>query len=109
MDIHKLAEILLQMRHASHEVRSINTEEALRNLMHNYDMLFLGKNFNEINSLELCHCLKTKFDFDIDIDDLNDAIPEICKSLGMKFEPLINVKDVGKPNAPITAYSITLY
>ena len=109
MDKRKLIEILLQLRTESVRANALSDDATIKELMHKYDMLFLGAKLNTIYTNELCHSLKTKFDIDINIDDLNKMIPEICSALKMKFEPLINVKDIGDPNRPIACYSIELH
>lgn len=109
MDKRQLVQIFLELRSASNSAKAANTEDSYMELIHKYDMVFGGEKFNIINSIELCHCLKTKFNFEISIDELNNVIPEICKPLNMKYEPLIDLKDSGNPDPPIAAYSISLY
>jgi hypothetical protein len=85
-----------------------STPDTIRETMKKYDMLFIGSKFNTIYSVELHHCLKTKFDIDIAICDLNALIPTACKILNMKVDELIAVNDIGKPN-PFINYQITLW
>lgn len=109
MTKNELSEILVQLRTASLSLSPDATEEEVHALMQKYDMLFLGKNYNTIYSIELCHMLKTKKKIDVSLDELNGIIPEACAALGMKFNSLINISDAGKPNPNILCYSIELY
>ena len=109
MDKQRLTEILLEMRSGSLQVSMNPTEENIKNLMNKYDMLFLGKDVNCIRSIELAHSLKSKFGFEISIDDLNKALPAICTALNMKYEPLVNVADVPNPNPPLACYNVILW
>lgn len=104
-NLQKLSEILLELRNASMQI--IN-EGDLKNVMHKYDMLFLGAKFNTIYSVELHHCLNDKFKLDISMNEVNSLIPTVCNMLNMNFEELIAVKDIGKPN-PFINYQITLW
>lgn len=108
MDSKKLMEILIELRSASLQMNLSPTEESVKSLMNKYDMLFLGKNFNTIYSLELMHSINTVFNLCIDNSELNELLPNVCKALNMKCEPMIAVTDVSKSNPPIHCYTITL-
>ncbi len=82
------------------ESRMLNinpTESDLKALMRKYDMLFLGKNFNTINSLELRHSLEKYFDIKLTNEELNELIPTACTSLNMKYSPMRKVDDLSNP------------
>lgn len=81
----------------------------VKSVMDKYDMLFLGGKFNCIYSIELLHSLKKFFNFEISKDELNTLIPVACKSLNMKFEPMIAVSDLKTDNPPLNSYAITLW
>ena len=109
MTKNELISVLSQLKLESLSLPPDATEKDLRTLMHKHDMLFLGKNFNTIYSVELCHMLKTKKNIDVSLDELNAIIPETCAALGMKFNSLIDISDAGKPNPNILCYSIELF
>lgn len=103
-NLQKLIDILCEIRNASVRI----TPDTIRETMKEYDMLFVGSKCNTIFSIELHHSLKTKFNIDIAMTDLNTLIPVACKTLNMSFEELVQVKDIGKPN-PNISYKITLW
>lgn len=78
-------------------------------IMHKYNMTFFGSEFNQINTIELANCLKTKFNIDIDISSLNALIPRICSSLNMEFEKYLVLADAGKIDSSTSCYLITLF
>ncbi len=90
----ELIDILLELVHAS---KTIRNEATLRTTMDTYDMTFLGKNFNTINSLELRHSLSKHFHIDISKEELNSLIPSACETLGIKIEPMSMVNDLSNP------------
>ncbi|MBS6504620.1 MAG: hypothetical protein KH415_23960 [Clostridium sp.] len=104
-NLHKLINILSEFRYSSMQTN----EDIVMDLMKRYNILFLGSKFNTIYSQELPQSLKTFFDFSINIDELNQLIPDACKALQMKFEPIVALSDAGKPNAKIAGYTITLW
>ena len=104
-NLQKLIAVLSELRCSSMQT----TEDTVMNLMKRYNLLFLGSKFNTIYSEELPQSLKAFFDFSIELDELNQLIPEACKILQMKCEPMIKVSDVGNPNAEIFSYTITLW
>ncbi|HID0845977.1 hypothetical protein [Clostridium botulinum] len=77
--------------------------------MDKYDMLFLGGKFNCIYSIELLHSLKKVFQFEISKDELNNLIPVACKSLNMKFDPMIALNNLDSSNRSVDSYAITLW
>lgn len=109
MDKKKLIDILLELRYASMQIHENPIDENWHETMRKYNMLFLGEKFNKILSLELAHSLNTVFKINIEADDLNIIIPEVCDSLHMQYDPLIDAKNVGTSNPPIATYDITLW
>ena len=83
------------------------TEKEIHALAVKYDIMFLGKDFNTIYSLELCHTLKTKFGMQIELSELNQMVPEVCKTLQMSCEPMQATSDMSNP-VP-AAYKIILF
>ena len=104
-NLEKLINVLTEIRSASIQAN----ENTVMDLMKRYNLLFLGSKFNTIYSQELPQSLKAFFDFSIEIDELNQLIPEACKMLRMECEPMIKLSDVGKPDAKIFSYAITLW
>lgn len=97
MDAQKLVEILLELRTASLQLGENPSEYDVKEVMHKYDMLFLGGKFNSIYSVELCHTIKKHFKIETNNDELNKFIPKVCATLHMKFEPLAKVEDISNP------------
>lgn len=85
----------------------LSNEDTIRDTMLKYNMLFLGSKFNTVYSNEFRNALKTMFNTDIPESELNELIPAACKMLSMKFEKMIDVDDIGKPN-PHISYRIIL-
>lgn len=108
MDIKQLIDVLLELRSASMKMSSLSSEDEIKAVMHRYDMLFVGEKFNLIYSADLCHALKNYFHLNTDKIELNNLIPTACKSLSMKFEPLIEVSKIGKSIEP-DQYKIILW
>lgn len=103
LDISKqLTDVLLELRNAS---LSIDSERELKETMTKYDMLFLGENFNKINSIELKHSLKVVFDLELTSEQLLDFLPKACETLNMPLEGLQAVDNPGV----VSAYFITLH
>lgn len=103
-----IAEALLELRQSSRMVHlSKNIDAAYHELIHKYDIVFVGEKFNVINSIELRHTLANFFNIRIDNTALNQMIPDLCKSLGMTCEPLAELEDLSNP-VP-AAFMITLY
>ena len=64
------------------------TSENPKEMMYKYDLMFFGENYNIIYSIELCNALNTYFKVDISIEELQNIIPDICKSLKMECKPM---------------------
>ncbi len=71
-NLQKLINVLSELRCSSMNT----TKNTAMDLMHRYNLLFLGSKFNTIYSHELPQSLKTFFNFDITIDELNQLIPD---------------------------------
>lgn len=100
----QLSDVLQELSQASIQIKN---ESDLRSTMDKYDMLFLGENFNIINSIELRHTLSEHFHMEVSNDELNSLIPVICPALNMTFEPMVAVKDLSNPVT--SSYLITLW
>lgn len=77
-------------------------------LIRQYNMIFMGKSFNKINSLELAHYLKKYRKASISHEYLLETLPKIAALLGMELEPMIAVDDIGK-SEKTTNFLITLF
>jgi hypothetical protein len=108
LDLKGLVGVLMELRSVGMQLGVNSTEEKIRDAMRKYDLVFGGERLNNINSLELCHSLQNYFRVKADNDELNLLIPEACRALGMKYEPMIKVSDVGKSTEPY-CYEITLW
>ncbi|WP_058953187.1 hypothetical protein [Clostridium tyrobutyricum] len=108
MDIKQLIKVLTELRSESLKLGNTPSESEIKSLMHKYDMLFLGKNFNYIYSSELCYALKNYFHLEINNDKLNSLLPHACKCLNMKYEPLIKASKLGQSSEP-DFYQIILW
>jgi hypothetical protein len=103
----ELAKALLELKSSSLKIDAMKTEEEIRSMFRKYDMLFLGKNFNTIFSIELRHCLKEYFKVELSNEELNELIPKTCDSLNMDYEPMVEVEN---PSSPVPhAYRIVLW
>lgn len=103
----KLIEILIQLKNESLKMNTFNTEEEIKSVMHKYDMLFVGKDFNTIYSLELRHSLEKYFGIELTNEELNELLPTACTSLNMKYSPMAKANDLSNP-APY-CYQIELW
>lgn len=97
MTTEQFMKVLIELKAASIRLGLSPTDDEFKTLINKYDMLFLGFNFNIINSLELLHSLKSYFKFELTNDELNSLIPECCKFLNMKYEPMAKVEDFSNP------------
>jgi len=108
MDIKKLIEILFELRSESMNLNSNQSENAFKTLAQKYNMFFIGEKFSTINSMELCNVLKNYFHLETNNDELNSLLPDACKCLNMKYEPLVKLGKAGKTLIP-DCYSIILW
>lgn len=104
-NLQRLVNILSELRYSSMQT----SEATIHDLINRYNLLFLGSKFNTIYSQELPQSLKTFFDFDIEVDELNQLIPKACDILQMKYEPMIALSDLSKSSKKIYCYTITLW
>ncbi|MDU4852862.1 MAG: hypothetical protein E6X72_00510 [Clostridioides difficile] len=104
MSIENLTDVLLELKNVS-----INSSpDAIKIIMNEYNMLFLGSKFNTIYSEELRHCLNKKFNYIITTDELNTLLLQTSKILNMKLKKLIPISDIENAN-PKFNYEITLW
>ena len=82
------------------------TDECIEALMHKYDMLFLGENFNVIYTDELRRSMEKYFDISVSREDLVEMTPSLCKSLDMTYEAFCNASDETRK---ISVYSVKLF
>ena len=108
MDKQLLLETLLELRSARISLGTNPSEDAHKQLMDKYDMIFLGEKFNVIHAHELRYYLESKHGIKLTDNDFNRTIPLVCDSIGMKYEALTDLTDAANPDRPITNYSITL-
>ena len=109
MDIIKLVEVLKMLSAESFGLGNNPSESEVKALMSKYDMLFLGKNFNTIYSVELAHSLNKVMSINVENDDLNALIPNACNLLHMKYNAMVDAKDIGNPNIKVSCYQIELW
>ena len=101
MDLKKLVEILKELSYSS---KTINTENELHAVMSKYDMLFLGENFNCINTIELRHSLDKIFDISVTLEELNSLVPDACTILNMKYEQMVSIDNHSSTHACYQIY-----
>ena len=87
----------------------VNTEIEYKKLINKYDMIFMGKSFNTITSLEFAHYLKEQVDTSITHEYILEVLPQISQMLKLKLETQIKVEDVGKANSKTANYLIQLF
>lgn len=87
MDVKQLGNILTELSSAS---KTITNPSELQSLMERYDMIFAGKFYNCINTIELRHTLEKTFHLNVSLEELNSLVPPTCSKLGMKIVPFIN-------------------
>ncbi len=87
MDAKQLGDILLELSSASKRISSSNE---LQSLMGKYDMIFAGKSYNCINTIELRHTLEKTFHLNVSLEELNSLVPTACSKLGMEIIPFVN-------------------
>ena len=94
MEINKLIEILSDMRSDSLRLCLNPSEEHFKEITDKYDLVLVGGKFEVVYTDDLSRTLKNVYGFDIPLSELNDIIPLACKSLNMKFEPMVNAEDI---------------
>lgn len=97
-----IIDLLLELKDASQLITDDNDYQLI---IRKYNMLFLGEKFNSIYSHELSEYLSKTNNIDIKIEELNSLIPDVCKMLDMKFEPLYTLSQPSK----VHTYEITLW
>ena len=107
--VQRIADILLEMRSASLSIQGTTSKQAWDDIMDRYGMRFMGPKFNEIYSDELMQTLSNKFDIDIDLETLNNLLPDICSKLEMKSFPAVAMKDISKSDPAVHSLVIHLH
>ena len=87
MDAKQLTDILIELSRAS---KTITNPSELQSLMGKYDMIFAGKSYNCINTIELRHTLEKTFHLNVSLEELNSLVPPACSKLGMETVPFVN-------------------
>ena len=87
MDANQLGDVLIELSSASKKIT--NTNE-LQSLMEKYDMIFAGKSYNCINTIELRHTLDKTFHLNVSLEELNLLVPPTCSKLGMEIIPFVS-------------------
>ena len=87
MDANQLGDVLIELSSASKKITNPNE---LQSLMEKYDMIFAGKSYNCINTIELRHTLEKTFHLNVSLKELNSLVPLICSKLGMEIIPFVN-------------------
>ena len=82
-------------------------EDNITEIIHKYDMLFVGSKFNTIYSIELAHALKNYFKIEIEHSELIQIIPTLCSTVNMKYEEMVAMSNVSKNTTD--AYKIELF
>lgn len=96
----QLSDVLLSIR-----TDVLLSRQNPRYFMDKYDMLFLGENCSTINLIELRHSIKKCFDIDVEMNELLELTPKVCRSLNMKLEPM---KSLPSNSDEIVSYLVTL-
>ena len=100
---------LIQLKSEIVKLQGNCKEDNLKSLMQKYNMLFMGKHFNVINSLELLHMLNSQQGTAISVEEFNAMLPGVCNELRLETESLIRVADAGLQNPPTYCYLIHLF
>lgn len=87
MDEKQLSDILIELSSASKEITNPNQ---LQIVMDKYDMIFAGKSYNCINTIELRHTIDKIFNLNVSLEELNALIPSACSKIGMEIVPYVN-------------------
>ena len=104
MTINELTTVLKELANSS---KNIKTETDLRTIISKYEMLFLGEEFNTINTIELKYTLSNHFNIEISLDELNKLVPKACEILNMKYEAMYILEKL--PDLVKHGYQITLW
>ncbi|XZL87315.1 hypothetical protein ACSXA0_09315 [Clostridium perfringens] len=100
-----LINTLSELRYASMQAN----EHTIRELMHKYNMLFLGSKFNSIYSNELLHYMKSNRNFNLSDDEFLKLIPKACKILNMKYTEMTELANLSNLNREVSCYNIILW
>lgn len=91
------------------EIRSASQscDDDPHSIIKQYDMIFAGKNFNTVNSLEIRHSLQKVRGIEISNEELNSMLPSICSELGIKLDPMVALNSTSKET--VACYQLTLW
>lgn len=103
----KITAALLELRSASMVTNANPTDSRIKSLINKYDIIFISKKINQIDSFDLYRALNGYFDINIEHQELMGLIPLVCDRLNMKYDPLIDIYNMGKTKADF--YQITLW
>lgn len=76
-------------------------------IMQKYDMLFVGKEFNIVYSLEVRHALQKNAGIEVSNAELNSLLPGICSELGIVLTPMTALNSTDK--SIVACYQLTLW
>ena len=62
-----------------------------------YGVLFLGEKLNRVYGQDLLYVLRHSFNIDVSKDELFRMLPEICESVGMKYEARKSISSLSAP------------
>lgn len=98
----KVKQFLIEIRTASK-----NCGDDPRPLLQKYDMLFVGRDFNTVYSMEIRHSLQKTYGIEISNEELNSLLPGTCAELGIKAVPMVAANSSEK--MLIACYQLTLW
>lgn len=76
-------------------------------IMKKYDMLFVGKEFNTVYSLEIRHSLQKTLGIEVSNEELNSLLPDICSELGITLTPMVALNSTDK--STVVCYQLKLW
>lgn len=100
----QLIDVLLELSSAS---KAVMSESDYNELIHKYNMTFLGEKMSSINTIELTSTVSEFFGVDTSLDELNSIVPAVCKTLDMKCEAMYDLNNLNSSTP--SCYYITLW
>ncbi len=86
MNEKQLVDILMELSNATKKISDVRQ---VQDLIDKYDMIFAGKSYNCINTIELRHTIDKFFHIKITLEELNSLVPSACSMLGMEIVPIV--------------------